>query len=113
MHYSMTISQGYNLVLKNAGTVNGTYASNNLGAESVTLPPDGRFTLAQSLTSLAIGVDHPVMVSLGSNGTMITFSINKMFFIDQEFDSLTIINPAPNTIPTSPSVKVVLFFTLK
>jgi hypothetical protein len=111
MRFSMTITEGQNLVLKNVGTINATYASDNVAEESVTIPPGEFFSINQPLVALCIRVSSVALVNMiVSGGTAIAMNVSKMIFIDEELEGFEISAPAGTD---APDVRVDLFYALK
>lgn len=112
MRYSVVVTEGNNLILKNRGQIDAVYASNTLGAEHVTLGPQQQYTWSQPFSSLCIGTDQPVQVSLMTAVSTVVFTVTKLLIIDQQFIGLSILNPASDTtVPVGPTANVALYFT--
>lgn len=94
MRYNMTISEGQNLVLKNVGTLNATYASDNVAQQLVTIQPGQFFSINQKMIALCIKVSSNAVVNLIGSGGAIAFNVSKMLFIDETLDGVEVSVPA-------------------
>jgi hypothetical protein len=95
MRFNMTVTQGENLVLKNVGTINATYASDNVAQELVTIQPGAFFSITQNMIALCIQVSSTALVNLiVSGGTAVAFNVSKMIFIDEELEGVEVSVPA-------------------
>lgn len=111
MRFSTTITEGQNLVLKNVGTINATYPSDNVAEQSVTIPPGQFYSLSQPLVALCVKVSSTALVNLlASGGTAIAVNVSKMLFIDEELEGFEISAP---TGTNAPDVRVDLFYAVK
>jgi hypothetical protein len=110
LRFNMTVTEGQNLVLKNVGTLNATYPSDNVAEESLTLVPGQTFVLNQSVIALCVKTNALVQVNLIVNGIGMAFSVSKMLFIDETLDSFTITNP---TGTNATNANVALFYAIK
>lgn len=111
LRYSVVVTEGNNLVLKNRGTIEAVYASNTLGSEHLTLTPQQQYSWSQSFTSLCISTDQPIQVSLKTAVSTVVFTVTKVLVIDQPFIGVTILNPASNVAPVGPTANVAMYFT--
>lgn len=110
LRFNMTVTEGQNLVLKNVGTLNAAYPSDNVAEESLTLVPGQTFALNQPVIALCIKTSGLVQVNLIANGVGMAFSVSKMLFIDETLDSFTITNP---TGTGATNANVALFYAVK
>ena len=110
LRFNMTVTEGQNLILKNVGTMNATYASNNVAEESLTLVPGQTFNLNQPVIALCIKTTGLVQVNLMVNGVGMAFSVTKMLFIDEVLDSFSITNPAGTG---AVNADIALFYAIK
>jgi hypothetical protein len=95
LRFNTIITQGENLVLKNVGTINATYASDNVAQEIVTIPPGEFFSITQNMTALCIQVSSTAVVNLlVSGGTAVAFNVSKMIFIDEALEGVEVSVPA-------------------
>jgi hypothetical protein len=94
MRFNMNITQGENLVLKNVGTINATYASDNVAQELVTIQPGAFFSITQNLIALCIQVSSTALVNLiMSGGTAVAFNVSNMLFIDEPLQGVEVSVP--------------------
>lgn len=110
LRFNMTVTEGQNLILKNVGTMNATYASNNVAEESLTLIPGQTFNQNQPVVALCIKTTGLVQVNLMVNGVGMAFSVTKMLFIDEVLDSFSITNP---TGIGAVNADIALFYAIK
>lgn len=110
LRFNMTVTEGQNLILKNVGTINATYASNNVAEEFVTIAPGQTYTVNQPTVALCIKTSALVQANLMVNGQGLAFSVTKMLFIDEALDSFSITNP---TGTGATNTTVALFYALK
>ena len=95
MRFKMEITEGQNLVLKNVGTINATYASNSVAEELVTIQPGAFFSINQPLMALCVKVSSTAVVNLiMSGGTAVAFNVSKMIFIDEPLVGVEVSVPA-------------------
>lgn len=110
LRFNMNITQGENLVLKNVGTINATYASDNVAQELVTIQPGAFFSINQSMIALCIKVSSAALVNLiMSGGTAVAFNVSKMIFIDEALEGVEV------SVPTGASavpVTVSFFYAM-
>jgi hypothetical protein len=110
LRFNMNITKGQNLVLSNVGTINATFASNNVAQETVTIPPGGFFNINQSMIALCIQVSSPALVNLNlGGGTAVAFNVNTMLFIDEALTGVEISVP---TGTNAVAVNVSLFYAM-
>jgi hypothetical protein len=94
MRFNMNITQGENLVLKHVGTINATYASDNVAQELVTILPGAFFSINQNMIALCIQVSSPALVNLiMSGGTAVAFNVSNMLFIDEALEGVEVSVP--------------------
>jgi hypothetical protein len=111
LRFNMNITQGQNLVLKNVGTLNATYASDNVAQESVTIPPGEFYAVNQPIVALCVQVTAPAMVNLMlSGGVAFAVNVSNMFFIDEALQGFEVSAPAGTNAPT---VRANLFYAIQ
>jgi hypothetical protein len=105
LRFNTIITQGENLVLKNVGTINATYVSDNVAEELVTIQPGAFFSITQNMIALCIQVSSPALVNLiMSGGTAVAFNVSKMIFIDEALQGVEVSVPAgANAVPVTVS----------
>lgn len=110
LRFNMTVTEGQNLILKNVGTMNATYASEGVAEQSVALPVGTFYSVTQPVVALCVKPSGPITVNLliGGQGTLL--NVTKMLFIDEELDGFEINNP---TSSTATDVQAALFYVLK
>lgn len=105
MRFNMTVTEGQNLVLKNVGTINATYASDSVAEELITIQPGAFFTITQNMIALCIQVSSTALVNLiMSGGTAVAFNVSKMIFIDEALEGVEVSVPTgANAVPVTVS----------
>jgi hypothetical protein len=94
LRFNTTITQGENLVLKNVGTINATYVSDNVAQELVTLQPGEFFSITQNIIALCIQVSSTALVNLVmTGGTAVALNVSKMIFIDEALQGVEVSVP--------------------
>jgi hypothetical protein len=110
MRFNMIVTEGQNLVLKNVGTINATYASDNVAEELVTIQPGAFFSINQPLIALCVKVSSVAVVNLiMSGGTAVAFNVSQMIFIDEPLQGVEVSVPTgTGAVP----VTVSLFYAM-
>jgi hypothetical protein len=110
MRFSTTITEGQNLVLRNVGTINATYTTDNVAEESLTIQPGTFFTVNQPTSALLVRVSSDAVVNLILAGDVaIALNVAKMIFIDQELQGFEVSVPAGQD---AVAVQVDLFYAI-
>jgi len=107
LKFKVDIQEGINHLIKHRGQVNGYYPSSELSIQSLQIAPTGSYSPLQSPTSLLVGTDTPVQVTLFRGTISFVLSVNQLLIIDDSFTSMSITNPSATDV-----ANVLLAFTM-
>lgn len=105
MKFSVSVTEGFNSILKRVGTVNGIYPSASMALDGPTLAPGASYAIGAT-KSLCIGTSAPLQVTVTVGSITMTFNVNSLLILDDAYTSVRITNPS-----TTINAVVALFYT--
>lgn len=109
MRYEVQVEQGINLVTKKVGQQAAYVPSSGIGIEQVELAA-GKSFISPAVTSVCVMTDTPVQVTVVSGTVTMTFVVNSVLVLDDNYSSVTVSNP--NAAPSTIVAHVSVFYTM-